>query len=175
MKELRHRARVRSWAVDRGISAQTLALMADQALRQDGARRTGHAQPPEAIKQWEERIRVAQTQGMKAARAFGRWSAGHAVVRESPPAKEKSRADRQHAGRRLRRLRQAINELTPPGALKEIKLPVLRLPAKPILPRRDAPHRETVPGAKLVMIPQAAHISNVEQAATFNQGAGNFL
>ena len=34
---------------------------------------------------------------------------------------------------------------------------------------------ERIPGAKLVMIPQAAHISNVEQAATFNQALGNFL
>ena len=34
---------------------------------------------------------------------------------------------------------------------------------------------ETVPGAKLVLIPQAAHISNVEQAATFNQALRDFL
>jgi pimeloyl-ACP methyl ester carboxylesterase len=32
-----------------------------------------------------------------------------------------------------------------------------------------------VPGAKLVMIPQAAHIANIEQAEAFNRALREFL
>ena len=34
---------------------------------------------------------------------------------------------------------------------------------------------ENVPGAKLVMIPQAAHIANIEQATAFNRALREFL
>ena len=34
---------------------------------------------------------------------------------------------------------------------------------------------ENVPGAKLVVIPQAAHIANIEQAEAFNRALAEFL
>src|SRR4051812_21117527 len=49
-----------------GMIGQTLALRGGKTLDKMVLADTGHAQRPEAVKQWDERIRTAQTQGMKA-------------------------------------------------------------------------------------------------------------
>src|SRR5881394_43431 len=70
---------------------------------------------------------------------------------------------------------QAIMKLNTTARLKEIKLPVLAIAGEQDPSAPGTRHiGETVPGAKLVLIPQAAHISNVEQAATFNQALRDF-
>jgi len=60
--------------------------------------------------------------------------------------------------------------------LKEIKLPVLAIAgeADPSAPGTKY-IGENVPGAKLVMLKDAAHIANVEQAEKFNQALRDFL
>jgi 3-oxoadipate enol-lactonase len=159
-----------------GMIGQTLALKQPALFERMVLADTGHSQPPEAIKQWEERIRIAQTQGMKALvpSTMERWFTPS--FRESPQAKKIAEliANTPVAG--YVGCGQAIMKLNTTARLKEIKLPVLAIAGEQDPSAPGTRHiGENVPGARLVMIPQAAHISNVEQAATFNQALRDFL
>jgi 3-oxoadipate enol-lactonase len=159
-----------------GMIGQTLALRQTKLFDKMVLADTSHAQPAEAIKQWEERIKIAQTQGMKALvpSTMERWFTPS--FRESPQAKKIAEliANTPVAG--YVGCGQAIMKLNTTARLKEIKLPVLAIAGEADPSAPGTRHiGETVPGAKLVLIPQAAHIANVEQAATFNQALGNFL
>jgi 3-oxoadipate enol-lactonase len=159
-----------------GMIGQTLALRQTKLFDRMVLADTSHAQPPEAIKQWEERIRVAQTQGMKplVPSTMERWFTPS--FRESPQARKIAEliANTPVAG--YVGCGQAIMKLSTTARLKEIKLPVLAIAGEQDPSAPGTRHiGETVPGARLVLIPQAAHISNVEQAATFNQALRDFL
>ena len=159
-----------------GMIGQTLALRQTKLFDRMVLADTSHAQPPEAIKQWEERIKIAQTQGMKplVPSTMERWFTPS--FRESPPARKIAEliANTPVAG--YVGCGQAIMKLNTTARLKEIKLPVLAIAGEQDPSAPGTRHiGENVPGARLVMIPQAAHISNVEQAATFNQALRDFL
>ena len=159
-----------------GMIGQTLALGQTKLFDKMVLADTSHAQPPEAIKQWEERIKIAQTQGMKplVPSTMERWFTPS--FRESPPARKIAEliANTPVAG--YVGCGQAIMKLNTTARLKEIKLPVLAIAGEQDPSAPGTRHiGENVPGARLVMIPQAAHISNVEQAATFNQALRDFL
>ena len=66
---------------------------------------TTHTQPPEARKQWEDRIRIAESKGMAALvdSTMERWFTP--PFRDQPDGEEDRRADPGDAGGRLRRLR----------------------------------------------------------------------
>ena len=49
-----------------GMIGQTLALRPNAPFERMVLADTTHAQPPEALKQWEERIRIAESKGMAA-------------------------------------------------------------------------------------------------------------
>ena len=159
-----------------GMIGQTLALRQTKLFDKMVLADTSHAQPPEAIKQWEERIKIAQTQGMKplVPSTMERWFTPS--FRESPPARKIAEliANTPVAG--YVGCGRAIMKLNTTARLKEIKLPVLAIAGEADPSAPGTRHiGENVPGARLVMIPQAAHISNVEQAATFNQALRDFL
>ena len=159
-----------------GMIGQTLALRQTRHFDKMVLADTSHGQPPEAIKQWEERIKIAQTQGMKplVPSTMERWFTPS--FRESPPARKIAEliANTPVAG--YVGCGQAIMKLNTTARLKEIKLPVLAIAGEADPSAPGTRHiGENVPGARLVMIPQAAHISNVEQAATFNQALRDFL
>ena len=159
-----------------GMIGQTLALRQTKLFDKMVLADTSHAQPPEAIKQWEERIKIAQTKGMKplVPSTMERWFTPS--FRESPPARKIAEliANTPVAG--YVGCGQAIMKLNTTARLKEIKLPVLAIAGETDPSAPGTRHiGENVPGARLVMVPQAAHISNVEQAATFNQALRDFL
>ncbi len=139
---------------------------------------TGHAQSPELVKQWEERIATAQTKGMKALveSTLGRWftepfrksspdkvAAIAALIEKTPVAG--------YVG-----CCQAISKLNLTSRLKEIKVPVLAITGEQ---DGSAPATkfigENIPRARYVGIPQAAHIANVEQPEAFNRALREFL
>ena len=159
-----------------GMIGQTLALRQTRLFDKMVLADTGHAQPPEAIKQWDERIRIAQTQGMRSLvpSTMERWFTPS--FRESPPAKKIAEliANTPVAG--YVGCGQAIMKLNTTARLKEIRLPVLAIAgeADPAAPGTKYVG-ENVPGAKLVMLKQAAHIANVEQPEKFNQALRDFL
>jgi len=70
------------------------------------------------------------------------------------------------------RLRPGDHEAQHHRRLKEIKLPVLAIAGEADLPAPGTRHiGETVPGAKLVMIPQAAHILERRAGRDVQSGA----
>jgi len=159
-----------------GMIGQTLALRQTKLFDKMVLADTGHAQPPEAIKQWDDRIRIAQAQGMKALvpSTMERWFTP--AFRESPPAKKIAEliANTPVAG--YVGCGQAIMKLNTTARLKEIKLPVLAIAGEADPSAPGTKHiGENIPGAKLVMLKQAAHIANVEQPEKFNQALREFL
>jgi 3-oxoadipate enol-lactonase len=159
-----------------GMIGQTLALKAPGSFTKMVLADTTHTQPPEALKQWEERIRVAQSQGMKALvpSTMERWFT--ASFRESPPAKKIAQLIESTPVAGYVGCGQAIMKLNTTARLKEIKLPVLAIAGEADPSAPGTRHiGEAVPGAKLVMIPNAAHIANVEQAEAFNRALRDFL
>ena len=159
-----------------GMIGQTLALRQTKLFDKMVLADTGHAQPPEAVKQWDERIRIAQAQGMKALvpSTMERWFTP--AFRESPKAQQIATliANTPVAG--YVGCAQAIMKLNTTARLKEIKLPVLAIAGEADPSAPGTKHLgENIPGAKLVMLKQAAHIANVEQPEKFNQALREFL
>jgi len=161
-----------------GMIGQVLALtdpgLFDRVVFAD----TGHTQTPETRKQWEERIQTAETKGMEplVQPTLERW------FTEDFRKKQKPAVDRIAALIRSTPVPgyvgccHAISKLNTTARLKEIKRPVLAIAGE-----QDAAAPgtrtigENVPGAKLVMIPQAAHIASIEQAEAFNRALREFL
>lgn len=159
-----------------GMIGQTLALRQTKLFDKMVLADTGHSQPPEAVKQWEDRIRIAHGQGMKALvpGTMERWFTPG--FRESPAAQQIATliANTPVAG--YVGCGQAIMKLNTTSRLKEIKLPVLAIAGEADPSAPGTKHiGENVPGAKLVIIKQAAHIANVEQPEKFNQALRDFL
>ena len=159
-----------------GMIGQTLALRQTKLFDKMVLADTGHTQPPEAIKQWEERIKTAQTQGMRALvpPTMERWFTP--AFRESPQALKIAEliANTPVAG--YIGCSQAIMKLNTTARLKEIKLPVLAIAGEADPAAAGTKYiGENLPGAKLVMLKDAAHIANVEQPDKFNQALREFL
>jgi 3-oxoadipate enol-lactonase len=136
--------------------------------------------PAEAAPQWQQRIRTAESEGMQPlvqptlerwfTESFRKNHAGEvrkiATVIESTPVAG-------YAG-----CCHAIPKINVTARLQEIKCPVLVLcgdkdPGTPPAMAREI--HENAPGSKLVMIPDAAHLSNLEQPAAFNRALDDFL
>jgi 3-oxoadipate enol-lactonase len=156
------------------ILADKHAALLDKVVLAD----TGHSQTPDMQKQWEERIATAQSKGMKALvePTLARWFTD--PYRKSNPtevAKIAALIENTPVPGYVGCC-QAISKLNLTSRLKEIRMPVLAITGE-----QDGSAAatkfigENVPGAKLVVIPQAAHIANVEQAGQFNQALRDFL
>src|SRR5213075_317485 len=137
---------------------------------------TGHTQTPEAIKQWEERIRIAQSQGMKplVPGTMERWFTP--AFRDKPEARKIAEIVASTPAAGYIGCGQAIMKLNTTARLKDIKLPVLAITGEQDGAAPGTKYiGEHVPGAKYVGIPNAAHIANVEQVEVFNRGLREFL
>lgn len=159
-----------------GMIGQTLALKNPAPFNGMVLADTGHTQTPDMIKQWEDRIRVAESQGMGAlvASTMERWFT--AGFRSSPQAQAIARliADTPVAG--YVGCGQAIMKLNTTARLKEIKLPVLAITGEQDGAAAATRYiGENVPGARFVNIPNAAHIANIEQADAFTRSLREFL
>jgi len=140
---------------------------------------TTSRRPPNAAAMWGERIQIAKTQGMAALAepTLARWftdpyRAAHPevmaaigrVIRNTPAAG--------FAG-----CGAAIAKIDFTDRLKEIQCPVLVLVGDqdhgtPVAASEAI--RDNLPGAQMMVIPSASHISNVEQAGVFNQAIDAF-
>ena len=159
-----------------GMIGQTIALRGAGPFERMVLADTTHTQPPEAIKQWEERIRVAESQGMKAlvASTMERWFT--APFRDSPPAKRIADIIAATPVAGYVGCGQAIMKLNTTARLKEIKVPVLAITGEADAAAGGTRYiGETVPGAKFVPIKDAAHIANVEQPEAFNKALAEFF
>jgi 3-oxoadipate enol-lactonase len=159
-----------------GMIGQTLALRPKPPFERMVLADTTHTQPPEALKQWEDRIRIAQSKGMEALvdSTMERWFTP--AFRSSPPAQKIARLIRATPVPGYVGCGRAIMGLDTTARLKDIRLPVLAITGEQDGAAAGTRYiGENVPGAKFVNIPQASHISNVEQAEAFNRALGEFL
>ena len=159
-----------------GMIGQTLALKSPGMFEKMVLADTGHNQPAEAIKSWEDRIRIATTQGMKALvpSTMERWFT--ASFRNTPAAKKIADVIAATPVNGYVGCGQAIMKLNTTARLKDIKMPVLAITGEADPSAGGTKYiGEHVPGAKFVSIPQAAHIANIEQPEKFNQALREFL
>ncbi len=136
--------------------------------------------PAEAAPMWEERIRIAESKGMAplVQPTLERWFTE--PFRKNQPEKVRSVAGLiektpvpGYAG-----CCAAIPKINVTSRLKEIKTPTLVIcghedPATPPAMAREI--QQGIPGAKLALIPQAAHLANIEQPEAFNRALAEFL
>ena len=161
-----------------GMIGQTVALKDAGVLDRVVLADTGHAQTPETLKQWDERIRTAEAKGMQplVEGTLARW------FTEDFRKKQKPIVDRIGALIQSTPVAgyvgccHAISKLNTTARLKEIGRPVLAIAGEQDAAAPGTRYiGENVPGAKLVMIPQAAHIANIEQPEAFNRALREFL
>jgi 3-oxoadipate enol-lactonase len=163
-----------------GMIGQTFALKYPGVLQTLTLADTTSRYPAEAAPMWEERIRIAESKGMASLvqPTLERWFTE--PFRKSHPEKVKPVASliektpvAGYAG-----CCAAIPKINVTSRLKEIKIPTLVIcgkedPATPPAMAREI--QENIPGAKLSLIAQAAHLANIEQPDAFNHALEGFL
>ena len=159
-----------------GMIGQTLALRKDNPFEKMVFADTTHTQPPEALKQWEDRIRIAESKGMAGLldSTMERWFTP--PFRSSPEAKKIAALILATPVAGYVGCGRAIMGLNTTARLKEIRVPVLAITGNDDGAAGGTKFiGENVPGAKFVGIPQASHIANVEQPEAFNRALRDFL
>ena len=139
---------------------------------------TNSAQSPQTLAQWEERIRIAESKGLQplVEPTLERWFTE--PFRKSRPEVVKEIgaliASTPVAG--YVGCGRAIVGMNLTARLKEINAPVLAIAGESdvALPGTRLIH-EKIPGSKLVVLREAAHISNLEQPEAFNRALAEFL
>jgi len=163
-----------------GMIGQTFALKYPGVLRTLTLADTTSRYPAQAWPLWQERIKIAEEKGMAplVEPTLQRWFTE--PFRKSNPAPVaaigKLIASTPVAG--YVGCCHAIPKINLTARLKEIKCPVLVIcgeqdPGTPPAMAREI--HDNAPGSKLVMIPQAAHLSNLEQPAAFTKAMRDFL
>ena len=163
-----------------GMIGQTLALKYPEVCRTLVLADTTSRYPKEAIPLWADRVKTASTQGMEPLvdGTIARWfteplrTAGHpsidkaaAMIRATPPFG--------YAG-----CCEALPKIDSTEQLHRIKAPILVIvgeqDAGTPVSMAQAIHAGA-PGSELVIIPNASHLSNLEQPAAFEAALTRFL
>ena len=163
-----------------GMIGQTFALKYPGVFRTLTLADTTCRYPAEAAPVWAERIKTVESQGMAplAQPTLERWFTEpfrkshpevvdgiRKLILATPPAG--------YIG-----CSHAIPKINLTARLKEIKCPILVIvgaddPGTPVAMAREI--HENAPGSKLVVLPQAAHLANLEQPAGFTRALEEFL
>jgi 3-oxoadipate enol-lactonase len=163
-----------------GFIGQLLALTHPEVLQSLVLCDTTSRVPPEAKPMWDERIRVAQTQGMEphVEPTIGRWFTAPFRERHPEvvaPVRAMIRATKAtgYIG-----CCHAIAALDLTGRLSAVRTPTLIIvgeedPATPVAASRTI--HERISGSELVILKSASHLSNIEQAHSFDQALLEFL
>jgi 3-oxoadipate enol-lactonase len=161
-----------------GMIGQTLALKAPGSFTKMVLADTTHTQPPEALKQWEERIAIARGKGMAGLvdGTMERWFTEPYRKKNSPEFQKIRDLVLKTPVAGFIGCGQAIMKLNTSARLKDIRLPVLAITGEQDGAAPGTKYiGEHVPGAKFVNIPQAAHIANIERPEAFNRALREFL
>ena len=163
-----------------GMIGQTFALKYPGVFRTLTLADTTSRYPAEAWPLWQERIKTAETKGMEplAQPTLERWFT-EAFRKSSPAVVDGVRKlilatpVAGYAG-----CCQAIPKINLTARLKEIQCPILVIvgaddPGTP--PAMAKEIRDNAPGSKFVVLPQAAHLANLEQPAGFTRALQDFL
>jgi len=163
-----------------GMIGQTAALKYPGIFRTLTLCDTTSRYPAEAAPMWQERIRIAEAKGMAplVQPTLERWFTE--PFRKNHPDKVKPVAtliEKTPVAGYIGCC-AAIPKINVTSRLKEIKAPTLVIcgnddPATPPAMAREI--QQNIPGAKLALIPQAAHLANIEQPEAFNRALAEFL
>jgi 3-oxoadipate enol-lactonase len=163
-----------------GMIGQCLALSHPHRLKSLALCDTASVFPAEAQPVWQERLEKARQKGMGALveETLERWFTP-AFLRQNPPMVKLIREQilaTPVAG--YLGCAEAIRRLDYLDRISEIKTPTLIIvgeedPGMPVS-AAEAMHKR-VPKSKLVVLPSARHLSNVEQAEAFNAALLEFL
>lgn len=163
-----------------GMIAQRLAIEHPERLHALVLCDTTARSDPDSRPVWEERFRAARAQGMQALvdPTLSRWftasyRASHPEVMERIGALIRNTPVDGYEG-----CARALLEVDHLERLKEIDFPTLILvgeddPGTPVAAAREI--RDRVRGSELVSLHDASHLSNVQQAAGFNEALIEFL
>jgi len=163
-----------------GMIGQTFALKYPGVFTTLTLADTTSRYPAEAGPLWQERIKTAETKGMQplAQPTLERWFTE--PFRKSSPAVvdgvRKLIVSTPVAG--YAGCCHAIPKINLTARLKEIRCPILVIvgaddPGTPVAMAKDI--HDNAPGSKLVVLPQAAHLANLEQPAGFTRALQDFL
>jgi 3-oxoadipate enol-lactonase len=163
-----------------GMIGQTFALKYPGVIRKLALADTTSRYPAEAGPLWADRVKTAEAKGMEplAQPTLERWFTE--PFRKSNPAVVDA----------IRRLIlatpvagyagccHALPKINLTARLKEIRCPILVIvgaddPGTPVSMAKEI--HDNAPGSKLVILPQAAHISSMEQPAGFTRALQDFL
>ncbi len=163
-----------------GMIGQTFALKYPGVFKTLVLADTTSRFPPEAQPTWKQRIQTAEEKGMAplVQPTLERWFTE--AFRKSNPKPVEA------IGKLIATTPvpgyvgccHAIPKVNTTARLKEIKTPILVIcgdqdPGTP--PAMSKEMHENAPGSKLVMIPAAAHLSNLEQPAAFTKALQDFI
>ena len=163
-----------------GMIGQTFALKYPGVFKSLALCDTTSRYPAEAAPVWADRIKTVEAQGMESmvASTLERWFTptyrkGRPEVVEKVAAMIRSTPVPGFIG-----CCHAIPKINLTARLAEIRCPSLVIvgkddPGTPVSMAEDI-HR-AMPGSQLVVIPAAAHLSNLEQPDAFNQALGDFV
>ena len=163
-----------------GMIGQTFALKYPGAFRTLTLADTTSRYPAEAAPVWAERVRTAEAKGMEplAQGTLERWFT-EPFRKNNPAAVDAIRKlivatpVAGYAG-----CCHALPKINVSARLKEIKCPILVIvgaddPGTPVAMAKEI--HDNAPGSKLVVLPQAAHLANLEQPAGFTRALRDFL
>jgi len=163
-----------------GMIGQTFALNYPGVFQSMVLADTTSRYPAEAAPAWADRIQTAQTKGMDAIveGTLERWFT-EPYRKSKPPAVARVGASiRATPVAGFVGCCHAIPRINVTQRLKEIACPMLIIvgeqdPGTPVAMAREI--HEATPGSELVIIPSAAHLSNIEQPQAFTAALLDFL
>ena len=163
-----------------GMIGQTFALKYPGVFASLTLADTTSRYPADGWPVWQDRIRTAETNGVQplVEPTLARWF--------TEPYRKAHPETMQRIGKLIAATPvagyvgccHAIPKINVSARLKEIRCPILVVvgeddPGTPVAMAREI--HENAPGSKLVILPKAAHLSNIEQSEAFNRALGEFL
>jgi len=163
-----------------GMIGQTYALKYPGVFRSLALCDTSSRYPAEAAGLWADRIKTVETEGMEplVASTLARWFT-EPFRKTRPEVVEKvANMIRNTPAAGYAGCCHAIPKINLTARLKEIRCPSLVIVGRddagtPVAMAEDIHH--ALPGSKLVIIAEAAHLSNLEQPDAFNRALGDFV
>jgi 3-oxoadipate enol-lactonase len=163
-----------------GMIGMTFALQHPGVFRSLVLCDTTSRYPPELRGVWEERIKTATTKGMEplVEPTLQRWFTAQFLAQRPPAVERVAHMIRNTPPQGYVGCCHAIPKIDLTGRLWSLDCPVQVIVGEqdagtPVAMAREI--HEATPGSELVIIPNASHLSNLEQPEAFNRALLDFL
>jgi 3-oxoadipate enol-lactonase len=163
-----------------GMIGQTLALKAPHVFASLSLCDTSSRVPAEAKAAWQDRIRIAESQGMEplVEPTLARWFTEPFRNRRKDVTDKVAMMIRNTPAAGYAGCCHAISGLDLTDRIQAIKMPTIAIvgeddPGTPVAAHKVI--QERIAGSRLEIIPKAAHLANMEQPEAFNKALTEFL